>query len=75
MSGADRRIRCPLCGRPTTWRENPFRPFCSERCRLADLDGWLRGRYVVPGEPDEAAPLPPDDLSDEPPLSESGKKT
>jgi endogenous inhibitor of DNA gyrase (YacG/DUF329 family) len=27
-----------------------WRPFCSERCKLADLDHWLSGDYHVPGE-------------------------
>jgi endogenous inhibitor of DNA gyrase (YacG/DUF329 family) len=25
----------------------PFFPFCSQRCKLVDLHGWLNGRYVV----------------------------
>jgi len=24
-----------------------FFPFCSERCKLLDLDGWLNERYKV----------------------------
>jgi uncharacterized protein len=60
MSQEGRTVRCPMCGRRTTWRENPYRPFCSERCRLADLEGWLAGRYVVPGDP-EASAIPPTD--------------
>jgi endogenous inhibitor of DNA gyrase (YacG/DUF329 family) len=76
MSYAGRLIRCPLCGRHTTWQDNPHRPFCSERCRLADLDGWLKGRYVVLGQPEDPAASPsPSDLTDEPPTSESGEKT
>lgn len=45
--------RCPICGEPR--RDEAERPFCSRRCRLADLDRWLSGRYVVsrPLEPDE----------------------
>ena len=26
-----------------------WRPFCSERCKLADLGRWLQGDYRVPG--------------------------
>jgi len=26
---------------------NPDWPFCSERCRLLDLDNWLSGRYRI----------------------------
>ncbi len=44
--------RCPTCRGPTTLaRQNRHRPFCSERCRLMDLGGWLDGRYAIPGEP------------------------
>lgn len=25
----------------------PPRPFCSPRCKLADLDNWLSERYVL----------------------------
>lgn len=36
-----------------------YRPFCSERCKMADLGHWLSGGYAVPGPPvfpDEPAP-------------------
>jgi hypothetical protein len=29
----------------------PWRPFCSERCRLLDLARWVDGTYRVPAEP------------------------
>ena len=38
---------CPICGKPA---EVAFRPFCSARCRDVDLNRWLSGRYVVPGQ-------------------------
>lgn len=28
--------------------DNPFRPFCSERCKLVDLGNWISGTYSVP---------------------------
>jgi endogenous inhibitor of DNA gyrase (YacG/DUF329 family) len=28
----------------------PYAPFCSERCKLVDLQKWLGGVYVVPVE-------------------------
>jgi uncharacterized protein len=40
-------MRCPACKRETTFEGNPFRPFCSERCKLIDLDNWLSGRYRI----------------------------
>jgi endogenous inhibitor of DNA gyrase (YacG/DUF329 family) len=29
---------------------NPAWPFCSERCRLADLGRWLGEAYRIPGD-------------------------
>ncbi len=43
--------KCPLCAALVPWEGNPHRPFCSERCRLVDLQGWLGERYAVPGDP------------------------
>jgi hypothetical protein len=45
-------MRCPICHRTTEWEGNLFRPFCSERCKLIDLDNWLEGRYRVPAPRD-----------------------
>ncbi|HTI38335.1 MAG TPA: DNA gyrase inhibitor YacG [Vicinamibacterales bacterium] len=28
-----------------------WRPFCSERCKMADLGRWLREEYRLPDEP------------------------
>jgi uncharacterized protein len=44
---------CAYCGRRRV--EPAWRPFCSERCKLADLGRWLSGDYRVPGPP-----VPPD---------------
>ncbi|MDE2339120.1 MAG: DNA gyrase inhibitor YacG [Gammaproteobacteria bacterium] len=49
-------ISCPTCGRTLEWSEAPLRPFCSERCRLIDLGGWLSERNVIPGEALEPGP-------------------
>jgi len=46
------------------WENNPHRPFCSERCRLADLGGWMTDQYRIPGS--TADPEPSDDDDDEP---------
>jgi len=32
------------------WEGNPFRPFCSERCRLIDLGRWASEEYRLAGE-------------------------
>lgn len=44
------RITCPICRRITTWEENPWRPFCSERCKLIDLGKWALEEYRIEGE-------------------------
>jgi endogenous inhibitor of DNA gyrase (YacG/DUF329 family) len=41
---------CAICGKPAV---PAYRPFCSRRCADIDLQRWLSGRYVVPGEPAE----------------------
>ena len=40
-------MRCPICHKDVAWEGNPFRPFCSERCKLIDLDHWLSERYLI----------------------------
>ncbi|MDQ3474672.1 MAG: DNA gyrase inhibitor YacG [Acidobacteriota bacterium] len=44
-------MKCPICGKPVEWKDNPFRPFCSERCKLVDLGRWVSDEYSVPGPP------------------------
>lgn len=44
---------CPLCRTPVDWEKNPFKPFCSERCRTRDLAAWSSEGYRVPEKPDE----------------------
>jgi endogenous inhibitor of DNA gyrase (YacG/DUF329 family) len=55
-----REVSCPRCGRRHEWEGNPFRPFCSERCKVIDFGGWLEERNAIPGEsaeiPDEEFP-------------------
>ena len=44
-----REVKCPQCGRLALYApENPYRPFCSERCRLIDLGEWADGKYAIP---------------------------
>ncbi len=55
------RVRCPQCGREVIYSpDNPFRPFCSEACRIIDLGAWASEEHKVAGEPvnqDEDADL------------------
>lgn len=41
---------CPLCREKVKHNGNPYRPFCSERCKLIDLESWMSERYRVPVE-------------------------
>lgn len=45
------KVKCPTCERAIEWTQAPYRPFCSERCRLIDLGAWLSERNAIPGEP------------------------
>ena len=47
---AARKVPCPGCGDPAPWEGNPWRPFCSERCKLGDLGAWASGDYAIPSE-------------------------
>jgi hypothetical protein len=42
-------VPCPICGNPAPFSpKNPFRPFCSERCKLIDLGQWAKEGYRIP---------------------------
>jgi len=58
-----RRITCPGCGGPSRYAlDNPWRPFCSERCKNHDFGAWATESYRVPAQPD-----PADDDNETPP--------
>jgi len=51
-----RLVRCPTCGGDSVYAaSNPYRPFCSERCKNLDLGAWASESFRVPEE------TPPDD--------------
>lgn len=42
-------VNCPQCGTAVAWDSaNPYRPFCSERCKMIDLGAWASESYRVP---------------------------
>ena len=52
-----RLVSCPRCAAQVAWStENPYRPFCSERCKLIDLGDWAMEKYRVAVEEDKDAP-------------------
>jgi len=59
-------VECPRCRkRAPDDAGNPFRPFCSQRCRLLDLGAWIDEDYRVPGAPEaESEETPPSDRDD-----------
>ncbi|MEF7614840.1 DNA gyrase inhibitor YacG [Aquincola sp. MAHUQ-54] len=58
---AGRTVKCPGCGGPSLFSpENRWRPFCSERCRTADLGAWAEDRYRVAAASQDTESPPPD---------------
>ena len=54
-------VPCPRCGAQAPYApENPWRPFCSERCKSIDLGAWASEEYKLAGPPLE----PPDESAD-----------
>jgi hypothetical protein len=52
MSEAPIKLQCPTCKTQVIWSdEYPFRPFCSERCKLIDLGEWASESHKIPGKP------------------------
>ncbi len=47
------KIKCPICRKKTEWKGNPFRPFCSERCKLIDLGKWAFEEYRFKGNSED----------------------
>jgi len=44
-------VQCPGCGTSVLWsRDNPHRPFCSERCRNQDFIAWANEEQVIGGD-------------------------
>ncbi|MDH5527557.1 MAG: DNA gyrase inhibitor YacG [Nitrospirota bacterium] len=44
------RVTCPICRQDATWENNQYRPFCSARCRTADLGAWATESYRITGQ-------------------------
>ena len=62
------RVNCPTCRRELEWNSAPFRPFCSERCRLLDLGAWLSEQHAIPGDAahGQEGPASPEDSPKDP---------
>ena len=47
-----RKVRCPTAGRQPVRAREPYRPFCSERCRAIDLGAWSTEQFRVEAHPE-----------------------
>jgi endogenous inhibitor of DNA gyrase (YacG/DUF329 family) len=55
-------VNCPTCGDLVEWSdEYPWRPFCSDRCRLLDLGAWFEEERAIP----DRGPSAPDPIAPE----------
>lgn len=53
---AERLVPCPRCEKPAVFSpRNPYRPFCSARCKGMDLGAWANEEFRVPED------APPED--------------
>jgi len=60
------KVKCPTCDKELEYSlSNPYRPFCSERCKLIDLGEWASEERFIPGEPDWSQLLD-EDFDDKP---------
>jgi uncharacterized protein len=63
QTGMPKAVKCPTCHTEVSWENNPYRPFCSERCRLIDLGAWAEERYKIPSRDSESSKEDDDDDS------------
>jgi endogenous inhibitor of DNA gyrase (YacG/DUF329 family) len=43
-------VTCPTCGKKVPRsKQQRWRPFCSERCKMIDLGDWLDEAHRIPG--------------------------
>lgn len=52
MTPEPRIVTCPGCGNDSVYApSNPYRPFCSEKCKLIDLGAWASESFRVAQDP------------------------
>ncbi|WP_137720191.1 DNA gyrase inhibitor YacG [Methylobacillus flagellatus] len=52
-SASIKRVACPQCGKDAIFSpENPYRPFCSQRCQQIDLGAWANEDFRIPVAPE-----------------------
>lgn len=59
-------VRCPACGGDSLFAlGNPWRPFCSQRCKQVDFGAWASEEFRVEGQLEDLDPSELSDLSDQ----------
>jgi endogenous inhibitor of DNA gyrase (YacG/DUF329 family) len=62
--------RCPICGKriaepakseKQSAQTTGFFPFCSQRCKLVDLNAWLESEYIISTPVEEQKIYKPDE--------------
>ena len=61
-------FKCPLCKAILPSKTLPSFPFCSDRCKLLDLNNWLSGNYTL------SRPIDPTDNLEELPRIDPAAK-
>ena len=56
---------CPICKKSVSWNDNPFRPFCNDRCKLIDLGQWAQEGYRIASDPVDETKGQSDELDDD----------
>lgn len=56
-------MRCPICGKEVK-SDDPFMPFCSDRCRVIDLGNWASEKYMISTPAEQRPEGEPEDRED-----------
>jgi endogenous inhibitor of DNA gyrase (YacG/DUF329 family) len=55
--GLVKMVRCPACGGPSAYAStNPYRPFCSDRCKSMDFGAWASEGFKLPEQQPDSDP-------------------
>ena len=56
-------MKCPIC-KKEVGMDDPYMPFCSERCKLIDLGNWASDKYVISTPIEPGAEMPDEEQED-----------
>ncbi|MCK5697051.1 MAG: DNA gyrase inhibitor YacG [Gammaproteobacteria bacterium] len=52
-------IKCPTCQKEHDYyHSKPWSPFCTERCRLIDLGGWMSEEHKIKSDKEIQLDIP-----------------